>query len=72
MARKAQRRSGWLDPCPSESPTEARIGPDLQDRLGRQLRAMYDQMRSEPLPERLLDLLTRLDQTDTTLDTRRV
>jgi Anti-sigma factor NepR len=72
MARKAQRRSGWLDPCPSEVPTKARIGPDLQDRLGLQLRAMYDQVRSEPLPERILDLLTRLDQTDTTLDTRRV
>ena len=72
MARTAQRRSGWLDPCPSEAPTEPQIGPDLQDRLGRQLRAMYDQMRSEPLPERILDLLTRLDQTDTTLDTRRV
>ena len=64
MARTAQRRSGWLDPCPSEVPTEPRIGPDLQDRLGRQLRAMYDQMRSEPIPERALDLLKRLDQTE--------
>ena len=64
MARKAQRRSGWLDPCPSEVPTEARIGPDLQDRLGQQLRALYDQVRSEPVPERLLDLLKRLDQTE--------
>ena len=72
MARTAQRRSGWLDPCPSEVPTEPRIGPDLQDRLGRQLRAMYDQVRSEPVPERILDLLKRLDQTDTTVDTRRV
>jgi len=43
---------------------EPRIGPDLQDRLGRQLRAMYDQMRSEPMPERILDLLRRLDQTE--------
>ena len=64
MARKAQRRSGWLDPCPSESPTGARIGPDIQDRLGQQLRALYDQVRSEPVPERLLDLLKRLDQTE--------
>ena len=64
MARTAQRRSGWLDPCPSEVPTEARIGPDLQDRLGRQLRAMYDQVRSEPIPERILDLLKHLDQTE--------
>jgi len=40
---------------------EPRIGPDLQDRLGLQLRAMYDQLRTEPLPERILDLLKRLD-----------
>jgi len=62
MASNAQMRSGWLDPCPSEVPSAARIGPDLQDRLGLQLRAMYDQVRSEPLPERILDLLRRLDQ----------
>jgi len=64
MARKAQRRSGWLDPCPSEVPSAARISPDLQDRLGLQLRAMYDQVRSEPIPERILDLLKHLDQTE--------
>ena len=64
MAHKAQPRSEWLDPCPLEVPMEPRIGPDLQDRLGRQLRAMYDQMRSEPMPERILDLLRRLDQTE--------
>ena len=64
MASKAQRRSGWLDLSPSEPITEARISPDLQDRLGLQLRAMYDQLRTEPLPERLLDLLKRLDQTE--------
>ena len=72
MARTAQRRSGWLDPCPSEVPMEPRIGPDLQDRLGLQLRAMYDQVRSEPIPERILVLLTRLDRTDTTLDASRL
>jgi hypothetical protein len=62
MARKAQMRSEWLvASSPEFAPPEARISPDLQDRLGLQLRAMYDQMRSEPMPERILDLLTRLD-----------
>jgi hypothetical protein len=42
---------------------EARINPDIQDRLGQQLRAMYDQLRTEPVPERILDLLTRLNET---------
>ena len=64
MASNAQMRSGWLDLSPSEPVTEARIGPELQDRLGQQLRAMYDQLRSEPMPERILDLLKRLDQTE--------
>jgi len=62
MASKAQMRSEWLvASSPEFAPPEARIGPELQDRLGRQLRAMYDQVRSEPLPERILDLLKRLD-----------
>ena len=65
MASNAQPRSGWLGPSPSPLVApEARIGPDLQDRLGLQLRAMYDQLRTEPMPERILDLLKRLDQTE--------
>jgi hypothetical protein len=34
----------------------------IQDRLSEHLRAMYDGLRSEPLPDRLLDLLQQLDQ----------
>jgi hypothetical protein len=65
MASKAQMRSEWLvASSPEFAPPEARIGPELQDRLGLQLRAMYDQLRTEPLPERILDLLKRLDQTE--------
>ena len=65
MASKAKARSGWLEPSPSPFVApEARISPDLQDRLGLQLRAMYDQLRTEPMPERILDLLKRLDQTE--------
>ena len=65
MASKAKARSGWVEPSPSPLVApKARISPDLQDRLGLQLRAMYDQLRTEPMPERILDLLKRLDQTE--------
>ncbi len=63
MSTHTQTCSRWLDPSPPESlATEARISPDLQNRLGQQLRAMYDQLRTEPVPERILDLLKRLDE----------
>jgi len=65
MSSKAQMRSGWLEPSPSRlAAPEARLSPDLQDRLGLQLSAMYDQLRTEPVPERILDLLKRLDQSE--------
>ena len=63
MASNAQMRSVWLAPSLSECLVpEARISPDLQDSLGQQLRAMYDGLRTEPVPERILDLLKRLDE----------
>ena len=63
MSRKAQRRSQHSQA--SEPPKgEARIGPDIQDHIGRHLRAIYDQVRAEPVPDRLLDLLRRLDRTE--------
>ena len=34
----------------------------IQDRIGEQLRAMYGDLRAEPLPERLLDLTKQLDE----------
>jgi len=40
------------------------INPDSQDRIGQHLRAMYDRLKTEPVPDRLLDLLKRLDKTE--------
>jgi hypothetical protein len=34
----------------------------IQHRIGEQLRAMYGDLKAEPLPDRLLDLLKQLDQ----------
>jgi hypothetical protein len=50
---------------PPELPreNEAHLSPTDRDHLGERLRAMYDQLRDEPLPSRLQDLVYRLTQT---------
>ena len=34
----------------------------LQDRIGRDLRALYGQLLCEPIPDRLINLVERLDR----------
>ena len=43
--------------------TEAQLSPTDRDHLGERLRAMYAQLRDEPLSPRLEDLVRRLAQT---------
>ena len=38
----------------------AKLGPDLQAHIGRQLRSLYDEVLKQPVPEHLRDLLQRL------------
>ena len=38
--------------------------PTAQDMLGRRLKAHYEQLEHQPLPENLQDLLRRLDESD--------
>jgi hypothetical protein len=40
----------------------AKLGPDLQAHIGRQLRSLYDAVLKEPVPDHLRDLLQRLGQ----------
>ena len=39
----------------------AKLGRDVQARLGQQLRAMYDEVLNQGVPDRFTDLLNRLD-----------
>jgi hypothetical protein len=39
----------------------AKLGRDVQARLGQQLRAMYDEVVNQGVPDRFSDLLNRLD-----------
>lgn len=38
------------------------MSPELQAHIGRQVRAMFDEVADEPVPEHLLRLLKDLDQ----------
>jgi len=38
------------------------MSPDLQAHIGQQVRAMFDEVADEPVPEHLLRLLKDLDQ----------
>jgi hypothetical protein len=39
----------------------AKLGRDVQARLGQQLRAMYDEVVNQGVPDRFTELLNRLD-----------
>ena len=39
----------------------AKLGREVQARLGQQLRAMYDEVVSQGVPDRFAELLNRLD-----------
>ncbi len=42
----------------------AKLGREVQARLGQQLRAMYDDVVNQGVPDRFADLVSRLDGTD--------
>ena len=42
------------------SPPQGYIPPELQDHIGRQLRAVYNDILEEPIPDRFLKLLAEL------------
>jgi hypothetical protein len=44
------------------SPREATLETDLQAHIGRQLRAVYDEVVNEPVPDRFLRLLEELER----------
>jgi hypothetical protein len=47
---------------------DARLGKDVQAKIGQQLRALYDDVVSQGVPDRFVDLLSRLDSSSMTLD----
>ena len=43
------------------APKPAKLSRDVQARLGQQLRAMYDEVLNEGVPDRFNDLVNRID-----------
>ena len=43
---------------------DAKLGRDIQAKIGQQLRALYDDVVSQGVPDRFADLLNRLDKPD--------
>ncbi len=43
-------------------PVQGGLEPELQDHIGMQLRAVYNEILSEPVPERFLKLLEELER----------
>ena len=56
-------------PSPSSSPSSSddsgarakKRNPNVKDHIGRQLRALYDEVAGQPVPDRFMELLNRLD-----------
>jgi Anti-sigma factor NepR len=44
--------------------TEATLGREIQTKIGEQLRAMYDDVVEQGVPDRFVELLQRLDKQD--------
>jgi len=55
------RQTTEVIPRPTE-PTGAILGADLQAHIGRQLRAVYDEVVGEAVPDRFLKLLEELER----------
>ena len=50
------------DSSSSKNPSEPALDRAIQSRIGDQLRAMYDQLAEQPVPDRFLELLGQLDK----------
>jgi hypothetical protein len=64
MSDEKPVRRGPMMPKPEldKVQNEASLGRDIQSKIGEQLRAMYDDVVSQGVPDRFADLLRRLDQ----------
>jgi hypothetical protein len=53
-----------MDAGTTPAKTEAKLGRDIQAKIGQQLRALYDDVVNQGVPDRFANLLDRLDKTD--------
>jgi hypothetical protein len=60
---KAKARDEMGRP-PTQRKSEVRLGREVQARIGQQLRAMYDDVVSQGVPQNIADLVRRLSDQD--------
>jgi hypothetical protein len=49
-------------PAVPDVPPAPTIQPQIQEHIGRQLRALYDDLLNQPVPDRFSELLEQLDR----------
>jgi hypothetical protein len=59
-----QQKAATADPRMKSSATGGRIGRDVQQKIGQQLRAMYDDVVKEGVPDRFSEMLRQLEGSD--------
>jgi hypothetical protein len=59
-----QIRDAMGRPVTTPHKPEARLGREVQARIGQQLRAMYDDVVGEGVPQHITDLIRRLSDQD--------
>ena len=62
--RKATGRRKAMEPGAITGKPDAKLSREIQAKIGQQLRAMYDDVLNQGVPDRFSSLLTRLDHPD--------
>ena len=55
-------RPGQMQTEVTQRKARCRLGRDVQNKIGQQLRAMYDDVVSDGVPDRFVDMLRKLDE----------
>ena len=64
VAEKPETEDPMASPAPVPTRPEARLGREVQARIGQQLRAMYNDVVNQGVPQHLADLVRRLSDQD--------
>ena len=61
---KDRKSAGSRSPAPSRDAgrKKPQLSPEIQGKIGQQLRKIYDDMVTQGVPDRFADLLNRLDK----------
>ena len=62
---KDRKSAGPRSPVPGEAAADTKmpqLSPEIQAKIGQQLRKIYDDMVNQGVPDRFVDLLDRLDK----------